>query len=281
LVATQTFSDHSPDQIKVYASQQQFKVPYRMNVSHLKDVALQQLIKYDWTATVSLMAGSDSQHVLNRCLSWATSIVKLWSKDKAHLQHQVCICCDTELILLKGQLQQQPANYKLQLKLLELEASLVDTDCQKARLAHLALQLAWVKDDDQCSKCFFGLLRPWAASNQLAGLTTNDGTVVSDTPGMLALANSYYDTVLNKNHTLPCPTATEDREYILSFVNKSINHTSSLQLDSKISKAEVILAISKIPKGRVCGPDGVSLEFFLVFQEQTVPLLTQVFNEAW
>jgi hypothetical protein len=100
-----------------------------MNVSHLKDVALQQLIKSDWTATVSLMARSDSQHLLKRYLSWATSIVKLWSKNKADLQHQLCLCRDTELILLKAQLKQQPANYKLQQKLLELEASLADADC--------------------------------------------------------------------------------------------------------------------------------------------------------
>jgi hypothetical protein len=98
---------------------------------------------------------------------------------------------------------------------------------------------------------------------------------------MLALANSYYDTVLNKNHTLSCRTARKDIKYILSFVNESINHTSSLQLDTDISKAKVILVISKMSKGCVPGRDGVPLEFFLVFQEQSVPLLTQVFNEAW
>jgi hypothetical protein len=52
-------------------------------------------------------------------------------------------------------------------------------------------------------------------------------------------------------------------------------------LDQAISEGEVRNAMRLMPLGKIPGQDGIPLEFYITFQDLTVPLLTQTYIAAW
>jgi hypothetical protein len=125
------------------------------------------------------------------------------------------------------------------------------------------------------------MLRVWSASNQIKLVVDSVGNRLESTPIVLCKATDYYRHHLNEDNTITSSTAAEDRCYLLEQLLTRLDPAFSLRLDALINETEVLHANCSMPLGRLPGPDGIPLEFYLRFHETLVPLLTRVFNICW
>jgi hypothetical protein len=98
---------------------------------------------------------------------------------------------------------------------------------------------------------------------------------------ILGLATDYFWTHLNDNATATCTTIDEDQAHILSFVSQQLSMEDSTWIDLPITQTEVKFAIKGMPQAGTPGPDGIPSEFYSIFSNLAVPLLTKGFKKAW
>ena len=102
----------------------------------------------------------------------------------------------------------------------------------------------------------------------------NDGSVVSDSHGILREARGYYQQLYSKGQV-----SMQSQEEILQYVQCGLSQDQKGELDSPVVIDEVLSAIQGASNRSSPGKDGIPYEFYKVFQKEVAPILVQIYND--
>jgi hypothetical protein len=155
IVPTQLLSDHFPIRLHLFTRQQPHRIPFRMNLVHLQDPKLQQLVQEDWLLAECHSTQGYTFDRLSRCLARATTLVRDWTFHKAQQSKSFKMQKEAKLLHLRTQLQLEPMDLITQTHLAKTQSDIHDLEIQAALQAQATLRASWILDGDSCSKRFF------------------------------------------------------------------------------------------------------------------------------
>lgn len=127
---------------------------------------------------------------------------------------------------------------------------------------------------------FFRAMKARSHANRISTTLDEEGNMLTTTRQILARATSFFQRSLNENHTVDCESTQEDREWILHQVENCLPEDERILLEGAIIQVEITLTMKQMPKGRMSRPGGLPVEFFCIFHDLIIHLLSDFYNTA-
>ena len=116
----------------------------------------------------------------------------------------------------------------------------------------------WLREGDRNTKKFHALTKQRRARNKITQLLDENGNIVEDEEGLVAIATSYFRQIFESSNP-------EDIEEALAQVPTMITGTMNDNLIALVTKWEVKLALFAMHPEKAPGPDGMTAFFYQKF----------------
>ncbi|WZZ78223.1 hypothetical protein YC2023_098795 [Brassica napus] len=130
----------------------------------------------------------------------------------------------------------------------------------------------WLKEGDRNTKFFHALTKQRRARNKITQLLDENGNIVEDEVGLVAIATSYFRQIFESSNP-------EDIEDALSQVPASITGAMNDNLTAPVSEWEIKLALFATHPEKAPGPDGMTALFYQKFWDIVKEDLTLMVNK--
>jgi exonuclease III len=137
-------------------------------------------------------------------------------------------------------------------------------------------KVRWLEEGERPSRYFHNLIKARQTQASMLKVKCSDGSVVSDSEGILREARSYYQQLYSKGQV-----SGQCQGEILQYVQGGLSQVQQRELDRPIDVAEVVSAIQEASSRSSPGKDGIPYEFYKAFQKEVAPILVHVYNEVW
>ena len=135
-------------------------------------------------------------------------------------------------------------------------------------------KVKWLEEGERPSRYFHHLIKARQTQSAMVRVKCADGSIVSDTNGILHEARSFYQDLYGKGDVEEV-----HQDEILQHVQNSLSLSQQEELDSPISPLEVLSVIQDSSYHSSPGKDGILYEFYKAFREEIAPVLVQIYNE--
>ncbi|KAL3697678.1 hypothetical protein R1sor_011754 [Riccia sorocarpa] len=249
------------------------KSSYGMNVDALQDHTLQQNLTQLWKQWQRKheVAGTPALLTLKSCIKRAAKYCQLWGKKMAAKRKEKHTRLSLKVQGLSLQLQADPTNIFTQLKLDEARTELNAWESEKARWIQRHLDRRWEDDGERSSKLFFNSIKARKKPTLIHAIQDPDGILHSDSDKVLEIAAQYFENILQEP-----PSADQNQtaaEELLHHVRAQVSPADRENLQKLFTSEELHVAAKLLGKHKCPGPDGIPLEFYLVFWETVEPLI--------
>ena len=133
-------------------------------------------------------------------------------------------------------------------------------------------RVLWLREGDRNSKYFHALVRQRRARNRITQLLDDNGNVVGDEEGLVAIATSYFRQIFESANP-------EDIAEALENVSTTITGTINEDLTAPVTEWEVKLALFAMHPEKAPGPDGMTAMFYQKFWDIVKEDLTRMVNQ--
>ena len=104
------------------------------------------------------------------------------------------------------------------------------------------------------------------------------GSICTETGQIRAAFEEYYKNLFTAAELQD--DYEEKADHFIALV-PPLEEDDRLSVDGPITREEIRFAISTLQKNKTPGPDGLSGEFYIKFQDLLIPFLEQLFKEAY
>ncbi|KAL3682636.1 hypothetical protein R1sor_000658 [Riccia sorocarpa] len=256
------------------------KTNFRMNIALLKDPKLKEQIIKLWPIWQKKYEdyGTPALLTLKYCIKRVSKFAQLWGKRLATLRKEKQHRLTLRLHGLLLQLQSDPANVATQLKLQEAQTQLSTWESEKAKWLQQHLDRKWEEDGDRSSKLFFNSIKSRKKQTGIHAIQDEDGSMHTNEEEILDLAAHYFASILQEPPPNPEQHTALDDLLTRSSARVTQPERESLQKDFTIQ--ELHNAAKLLGKNKCPGPDGIPLEFFLLFWDTVSPLIFKATTEG-
>ena len=119
-------------------------------------------------------------------------------------------------------------------------------------------RVLWLREGDRNSKYFHALVKQRRARNSITQLLDENGNVVEDEDGLVAIATSYFRQIIESSNP-------EDIVDALENVSTTITGAINEDLTAPVTEWEVKLALFAMNPEKAPGPDGMTALFYQKF----------------
>ncbi|KAL3679780.1 hypothetical protein R1sor_022736 [Riccia sorocarpa] len=268
-------SDHLPivTTFKLQHQQGHHKSDYRVSIAVLQDPTLKTNLTRLWGQWQNKheCMGSSPLITLKACLKRSVKYCQIWGKKTAikRKEKQNRLTLKVHGLLL--QLQSDPSNISSQLKLEEVQHDLSSWETEKARWIQHLLDRNWEEEGERSTKLFFNSIKSRKKQTTVHALQDDAGVLHTENDKILQLASEYFVNILQEP---PVQTTQQlAAEDILSKVQAQVTMLERESLQRLFTGEELHNAAKLLGRSKCPGPDGIPLEFFLLFWETVSPLL--------
>ena len=133
-------------------------------------------------------------------------------------------------------------------------------------------RVLWLREGDRNSKYFHALVKQRRAKNRITQLLDENGNVVEDEEGLVAIATSYFRQIFESSNP-------EDIAEALSEISPTITGEINEGLTAPVTEWEVKLALFAMHPEKAPGPDGMTALFYQKFWDIVKDDLTRMVNQ--
>ena len=133
-------------------------------------------------------------------------------------------------------------------------------------------RVLWLREGDRNSKYFHALVRQRRARNRITQLLDDNGNVVEDEEGLVAIATSYFRQIFESANP-------EDIAEALENVSTTITGPINEDLTAPVTEWEVKLALFAMHPEKAPEPDGMTALFYQKFWDIVKEDLTRMVNQ--
>ena len=130
----------------------------------------------------------------------------------------------------------------------------------------------WLREGDRNTKFFHALTKQRRARNKITQLLDENGNIVEDEKGLVAIATSYFRQIFESSNP-------EDIEEALAQVPSTITGAMNDNLIAPVTEWEVKLALFAMHPEKAPGPDGMTALFYQKFWDIVKEDLTLMVNQ--
>ena len=130
----------------------------------------------------------------------------------------------------------------------------------------------WLREGDRNTKFFHALTKQRRARNKITQLVDEDGNIVEDDEGLVAIATSYFRQIFDSSDP-------EEIEEALAHVPTTITGAMNDDLTAPVSEGEIKLALFAMHPEKAPGPDGMTALFYQKFWDIVKEDLTLMVNK--
>ena len=133
-------------------------------------------------------------------------------------------------------------------------------------------RVLWLREGDRNTNFFHALTKQRRARNKITQLRDENGNVIEDEEGLVAIATSYFRQIFESSDP-------EDIEEALAQVPTTITGVMNDNLTAPVTEWEVKLALFAMHPEKAPGPDGMTALFYQKFWDIVKDDLTHMVNE--
>ena len=133
-------------------------------------------------------------------------------------------------------------------------------------------RVLWLREGDRNSKYFHALVKQRRARNRITQLLDENGNVVKDEEGLVAIATSYFRKIFEYSNL-------EDIADALAEVSTTITGDVNEKLTAPVTEWEVKLASFAMHPENALRPDGMTALFYQKFWDIVKEDLTRMVNQ--
>ncbi|XP_048611438.1 uncharacterized protein LOC125585795 [Brassica napus] len=133
-------------------------------------------------------------------------------------------------------------------------------------------RVLWLRECDRNSKYFHALVKQRRAKNRITQLLDENGNVVEDEEGLVAIATIYFRQIFESSNP-------EDIAEALSEISPTITGAINEDLTAPVTEWEVKLALFAMHPEKAPGPDGMTALFYHQFWDIVKDDLTRMVNQ--
>ena len=130
----------------------------------------------------------------------------------------------------------------------------------------------WLREGDRNTQIFHALTKQRRARNKITQLLDENGNVVEDEEGLIAIATSYFRQIFESFNP-------EDKEEALSMVSTTITGSINDDLTAPVTEWGVKLALFAMHPDKAPEPDGMTALFYQKFWDIVKEDLTYMVNQ--
>ena len=119
-------------------------------------------------------------------------------------------------------------------------------------------RVLWLREENRNSKYFHALVKQRRARNRIIQLLDENGNVVEDEEGLVAIATSYFRQIFESSNP-------EDIVDALVEVSTTITGAINENLTAPVTEWDVELALFAMHPEKTPGPDGMTALFYQTF----------------
>ena len=154
--------------------------------------------------------------------------------------------------------------------------SLAELDLADAKAAKVRSRVRWAEDGEVSTAYFVRLEKKRGAESWFSSIKDDQGSVVADLDGIIAVWLSFYSQLFSA-----CPTDPVIQSDMLDRLSLSVPCSDVPLCEGLFSSEEVLIALQGMARGRSPGSDGLSVEFFVEFWDVLGADLVDVFNSSY
>jgi hypothetical protein len=197
-------------------------------------------------------------------------------KAKKFKEHEVLV--RQQLHAVAEALQRDPTEAALQDQHGSLLHQVKEVEEMAVKGKRVRSKIRWMLKGDSVMKEFFKAVQEKLESATIASLRSPDGEEIYDRRGQQTLCRDFYSNLYSAG-----PISDEEREareIILRQVPASFTPLMGEQVSLPITATELHSTLTDMAKERSPGPDGISVEFFLVMWDVLGEEVTHMINSA-
>ena len=148
-----------------------------------------------------------------------------------------------------------------------------ELELEKVKASAFRVRCDWQKYGCKSTKYFFALEKRQYNNKTMFSEILDNGTVCKSQKRILEEQNKFYQKLYSKDPTIKFELENG------TDVKLTDEHISMLK--KPLTKEEVLNTLKELPNGKVCGTDGLPIEFYKVFANKIMDLLFEVFLEMY
>ena len=147
---------------------------------------------------------------------------------------------------------------------------------KQAEGAKICSKAAFLEQNEKCSKYFFNLEKKRGQDKLIKAVKDPADRLVSDTADILTETKRFYENLYAAKETDP-----NAQEEMFAHIDKTLTPEQNEALAAKISKQEILEAITSMANGKSPGSDGLPPEFYKTFLHLLVDDLLEVYGDIF